>query len=266
MAATIIEHVSSRSQTIGAAPSAELIYKIWNTEDEAEVKAKLLATAPASYLGLQIGDWTIEPDGQVWTATVPYVDKSINDKFSLSLAGGTAHISTALEHIAEYGPGPNPPPGFAGAIGVNGDTVEGVDIGIRAFAFTITRYLSNAAIDAFVDDMYTKSWNSNSAVVSLAVDGLAMTFQIGELIYKDGSAVPRENADDWEIILNFAAEPNTTTLSVAGIGPIIKKGWEYLWVRHVDDEDQDAKQLVRKPDSVHIEKVYEAADLNTLLS
>ena len=43
---------------------------------------------------------------------------------------------------------------------------------------------------------------------------------------------------------------------VGNIGGIFNRGWEYLWVRHSDDEDSDAKVLVKRPTAVYVEELY----------
>ncbi len=45
---------------------------------------------------------------------------------------------------------------------------------------------------------------------------------------------------------------------------ISKKGWEYPWVRYVDSEDAVAKALVKKPQAVCVESVYEGGDFSGL--
>jgi len=51
--------------------------------------------------------------------------------------------------------------------------------------------------------------------------------------------------EDWEIAFKFAASPNATDLTVGDITGIEKKGWEYLWVRYADAEDEET--LIQQP-------------------
>ena len=60
------------------------------------------------------------------------------------------------------------------------------------------------------------------------------------------------------------ASPNANNLSIGGINGINKKGWEYLWVRYVDDKDAAAMMMVKKPLAVYVEKVYQAGDFSLL--
>ena len=51
-------------------------------------------------------------------------------------------------------------------------------------------------------------------------------------------------------------------LQVGDIVNVNKKGWEYLWVRYGDVEDQ--KVLIKQPESVYVERVYEPGNLTLL--
>jgi hypothetical protein len=67
-------------------------------------------------------------------------------------------------------------------------------------------------------------------------------------------------ADDWEITFRFAASLYRTGIVVGEITGIAKKGWQYMWVRYADAEDDAAKAIVKKPVAVYVEKVYEEGD------
>ncbi len=62
----------------------------------------------------------------------------------------------------------------------------------------------------------------------------------------------------------FAASPNVTGQTIGDITGIDKKGWEYLWVRYEHKKDETANELIQRPISVHIERVYRTNDLNDL--
>jgi hypothetical protein len=61
--------------------------------------------------------------------------------------------------------------------------------------------------------------------------------------------------EDWEIAFKFAASPNATDLTVGDITRIEKKGWEYLWVRYADAEDEET--LIQQPVAAYVEQVDE---------
>jgi len=85
----------------------------------------------------------------------------------------------------------------------------------------------------------------------------------GECLFLGASGSKRGDGD-WEIGFKFAASPNKTNLTVGDITVPAKKGWEYLWVRYEDKEDANAKILVKRPLSAHVEKVYHDGDLSQL--
>ncbi len=86
-------------------------------------------------------------------------------------------------------------------------------------------------------------------------------FAVGEVLFLGASGSQR-GADDWEITYRFAASPNVTGLAVGPISGINKKGWEYLWVRYADAEDQNV--LVKQPIAAYVEQVYELGNFSTL--
>lgn len=86
-------------------------------------------------------------------------------------------------------------------------------------------------------------------------------FAPGEVLFMGASGSQR-GQDDWEITFRFAASPNAVGLTVGDIVGIDKKGWEYLWVRYADAEDENT--LVKQPIAAYVEKVYEEGDLSLL--
>ena len=81
-------------------------------------------------------------------------------------------------------------------------------------------------------------------------------FSAGEVLFLGASGSKRGD-DDWEISFRFAASENRSYITVGDITGVAKKGWEYMWVRYADAEDDEAKAIVKKPVAVYIEKVYE---------
>jgi len=45
---------------------------------------------------------------------------------------------------------------------------------------------------------------------------------------------------------------------------IEKEGWQYLWVRFSDEEDNVAKTLIKKSIAAYVERVYEYGDFSSL--
>ncbi len=77
-----------------------------------------------------------------------------------------------------------------------------------------------------------------------------------------GASGSQRGQEDWEITFSFAASPNATGLTMGDITDIDKKGWEYLWVRYQDAEDEDV--LVKQPAAAYVEQVYPYGDFSLL--
>jgi hypothetical protein len=70
--------------------------------------------------------------------------------------------------------------------------------------------------------------------------------------------------DSWQITFRFACQPNATSLTVGPVTGIVKRGWDYLWVRYEDIEDTTAYSLVKRPVGVYVEQVLPLGDFSTL--
>jgi len=258
--ATIIERYDSRESTEGVeSPSVDLIFVVQGTEDDGAVRALVEATIPALYTGLVFQTYHISHQGGgVWEVTARYGKKEPKDtndsSFSFDTGGGTTHITQSLATIGSYAPPGKVAPNFKGAIGCTTDSVEGTDVTIPVYSFTETHYLPVAVVTgAYKAALFYLTGKVNNA----AFKG----FAIGEVLFQGASGSQR-GEEDWEITFRFAASPNVTGLSVGLITGINKKGWEYLWVRYADAEDQNV--LVKQPIAAYVEKVYDEGDFSGL--
>lgn len=258
--ATIIERYDSREATEGVeSPSVDLIFVVQGTEDDGEVRALVEGTIPALYAGLVFQTYHItHQGGGVWEVTARYGKKEPKDtgdsSFSFDTGGGTTHITQSLATIGSYAPPGKAAPNFQGAIGVTTDSVEGTDITVPVYSFTETHYLPVAVVTgAYKAALFYLTGKVNDA----AFKG----FAIGEVLFQGASGSQR-GEEDWEITFRFAASPNVTGLSVGPITGINKKGWEYLWVRYSDAEDEHV--LVKQPIAAYVEKVYDEGDFSGL--
>jgi len=91
-------------------------------------------------------------------------------------------------------------------------------------------------------------------------------FDAGEVIFMGASGARRgtKSTDDWEITFKFSASPNETEIVIGEITGIRKRGWEYLWVRYDDQEDEFATMLVKRPRAAYVEQVYRYGDFRQL--
>ncbi len=257
---TIRERFDSREATEGIeSPAADLIYVVEGTEDDSEVRTLVESAIPAIYLGLVFQTYHIAPlGGGIWEVSARYAKREPKDtgdsSFSFDTGGVTAHITQSLDTIQRYAPSGFTAPDCKGAIGVTTDSVEGTDITVPVYNFTETHYIPVASVtSAYKATLFLLTGKVNS--------GSFRGFAVGEVLFLGASGSQR-GADDWEITYRFAASPNVTGLSVGSISGIAKKGWEYLWVRYGDAEDQHV--LVKQPISAYVERVYELADFSGL--
>lgn len=260
MPVTINEKFDSREATIGVeSPSIDLLYIVQGTNDDSVVKSTVEANIPAIYGGLLFQDYHIAPQGgDVWEVSVRYGKKEPKEtgesSFSFDTGGGTTHITQSLSTVNGYAPSGFNAPNFKGAIGVTHDSVEGTDITIPVYNFTETHYISAALVTgAYKATLFSLTGRTNNA----AFKG----FATGEVLFLGASGSLR-GEDDWEITYRFAASPNVTGLTVGDITGINKKGWEYLWVRYADAENEQV--LVKQPIAAYVERVYEEGDFSGL--
>ncbi len=266
MPVEVLEKFESRQVTTGNNPSVELRYTIRGTNDDVEARSNLVATAPSFYDPYG-GGWfflprdtiTVQPvgdllwEGIVRYGTIPPTNESV---FSFDTGGGTQHITQSRQTVESYAPSGQTAPDFKGAIGVTNDSVEGVDITVPVYQFSETHYLPDETVTpAYRYVLFQLTGKVNSA----AFKG----FGQGEVLFL-GATGSKRGTGDWEVSYRFAASASVNNLTIGEITGIDKKGWEYLWVRYADADDDTAKALVKKPIAVYIEQVYADGDFSLL--
>jgi hypothetical protein len=243
--------------------SAELTYIVRGTTSDADARLALLANAPTSHDGLSRDDAEVEEIAPgSWLGVVRYASADQlppevgESSYSFETRGGTQHITQSLQTVASYAPTGVTTPDFKGAIGVQSDGIEGVDITVPVFTFSETHHFDDANVTtAYKSTLFSLTGKTNNAPFK----GLAT----GEGLFL-GAAGTRRGDDSWEISFAFAGSPNVTDLSVGDITGIAKKGFEYLWVRYQEAEDATAKMLIKKPIAAYVEKVYREGDFSAL--
>lgn len=197
-------------------------------------------------------------DTRKWLADVSYrkapppVQLEIGEQvFTFDTGGGTQHIMNSLS-TTKY---PGGAPDFKGAILVNENGPQGIDIVIPTYRFTEIKVLTAAQVSSsYKATVFGLTGQTNDASFK--------GFAANEVLFL--GAQGRQRGDDgWEVTFNFAASPNLTGLTFGAVTAVAKKGWEFLWVHYKKTDDGD--RLVRQPDSVHVEKVYEEGSFAGLL-
>ncbi len=51
--------------------------------------------------------------------------------------------------------------------------------------------------------------------------------------------------------------PSAYNIVAGNIVIPVKRGWDYLWFRYADAEDDSAKVMVKRPVSAHLERVFD---------
>lgn len=254
-----------RTRRGGERPGVDLTFSLLGYATEGDAETALLAEAPTSVGVFVRKSWSVrEIGGSNWEGVVSYSRSGTIDKeppetgyseFAFDLTGGTQRIQQSLATVASF---TNLPisADFGRAIGVtrNGDTisVEGVDVVVPEFNYSETHYIAAATVtNAYVQTL--------KALVGTVNDAPFKGFAAGEVLFL-GARGSRRGPADWRIDFLFKIEKNVTGVSIGAITGISKKGHEYLWVLYEDAVDTAAKMLVRKPQIVYVEQVYETAD------
>lgn len=251
-------------------PTAEFQWKLEDDAnadfDPSDAAAALLAAAPSSYSGLALLRYAIRPTEtkKLYFGTTEYGKRKKREidsyEFDFEIGVRTEKRTQSLATTAYTASGTAP--GFQGAIGVNDDRIEGVDINVPTFSFSYTAYKDASAITAtFKDNLYACAAKVNSA--SYTVDG--QTFAAGELLFL-GATGSLRRSDQYQITYRFEASKNVSGLTIGGISSISKKGWEFLETLYAPVIDGSAGNfVVKRPKAVYVHQVYETAAFATYL-
>jgi len=271
MAISFSEKYDSRTITTGsdgAAESAEFLYTLRGVADDSSARILAGNSTAVAYGVLARRSITLEPvhiditnaDACIWDVTVQYGAKDEPDTgneptFSFDTTGGTQHITQSKQNISKTAAS-GAAPDFKGAIGVTSNGVEGVDITVPVYAFTYTYYLE--------PEMVTQSFRAQIFNLTGKVNsGSFRGFAAGEVLFLGATGSVRRG-EKWEITFRFAASQNRTNITIGDITVPSKKGWEYLWVKYAEQEDEEAKTLVQQPVAAYVERVYDEADFSPL--
>jgi hypothetical protein len=260
MPVTVLEKWDSRDTTLAESSAVELRYLVAGTESDADVTNQVIAQSPASYNGLPRESVTFSRIGErEWEATVRYATQPLSDNepsFTFETGGGTAHITQAIGTSGVYVAPGRTAPDFKNAIGVSRDSVDGVDIVVPTYKWTETfRFPGAFVTGTYKSQLFSLTGRTNN----LSFRG----FQAEEVLF-EGARGSRRGIGDWEITFAFAASPNVTGMTVGSITGINKKGWEYLWCRYADFEDEAAQMLVKRPVAVIVNRVYPSGNFSLL--
>ena len=195
---------------------------------------------------------------EVWECSVKYSSNKEPEKgdwkWEFDTTGATQKITQSKQNVGNYAPAGKTAPDFKGAIGVTDDSVEGCEIIVPQFKWSETHQLDADVVTwAYSQVLYQMTGKTNL--------GAFRGFAANQVLFHGAKGSQSgKNPDLVELTYSFAAGLHAAALVVGDINGISKKAWEYLWVRYGTVDDYNAKKLVKRPTSVHVERVYDGAD------
>jgi hypothetical protein len=294
MALTWVEDGDSRSATIyrlGKKSTATMqrSYKVFGTDDDVAVHADAnnrISTLepywqyPGTSVNLRAESYSLSYLGdKAWQVTVNYEKMGADDDTqkdplkrsrSFDTSGGTQHITqcqaigagATLDFEKRF---PENASNMSGAIGVDGDSVAGVDIVVPQLTWTENYDVPHA----YVTSAYIKTVAGLTGTVN---NNAFRTFATGEVLFMGCSGSHEWDEEKgfgpWSLSFKFVASPNAgagqtmPAMTIGNISGITKNGHEYLWVRYESKVDSDA--LLQHPKAVYVNKVYREANFSDL--
>ncbi|MDO8302566.1 MAG: hypothetical protein Q7T18_04920 [Sedimentisphaerales bacterium] len=261
MAITVAERYLGRSLSRGTNRSAQVEYIIQGTDGDVAAADAMYSYLTTNNLlvwdtGIPYTSTTVEQiSDQIWIATVQYGYTNTQDtasQVSFDTGGGSQKITQSAVGMAVSLYPASPVIDFKGAINVDDNSVNGVDIVVPQYNWNEQRYYSSIS-SGYQQTLYLLTGKVNS--------GSWHGYAQGEALFL-GASGSRKGGGSWEMNFKFAASPNKTGIQIGSITGIAKKGWEYLWVRY--EKNTSGGVLVQTPASVHVHQVYEYGDFSGL--
>lgn len=246
--------------------SSERRYVVRGPTTRTAAEAEVAASTPSMDGTMVRKGWSLkQTSDKTWEAVVRYSSApstEIGDvKISGSTKGGTFKQTHALEHISTTAAS-GTHPGHAGAINVTKDGIDGVEIPLPTFTFSIQR--------VFAPGTVTNAYMATLAAATTCVnDDTWYGFAKGEVFL---SGIGFElNLETETVTYDFEVSPNQEDITVAGItknttppARPAKEGWDYLWVEYRETSDDATGYAKQTPVALHIERVYEYFDFSLL--
>jgi hypothetical protein len=222
-------------------------------QDNEEEQVRLAVWA---YCPTFIGNWPRRryhqstTGGGIWQAEVQY--EIITWQYAFEINGGTEHITQSKATPLKVMQGGAAAPDLKGAIGYDGMTVHGCDIYVPKATWTEGYEVPALEVTPAYQRQVRGIVGKTNAVGFRGEDPYSVM-----LLGVTGS-LSSSNPDFFQLQFRFACEKRRTSFYVGSILVSEKKGWDYLWVRYT--EDTDGNQIIRKPNAVYVEQVYDAVD------
>ncbi len=179
-------------------------------------------------------------------------------KFAFDTTGGRQKITQSLETVGKYAPAGKTAADHKGAIGVTDHGVAGCEIVVPKFTWSETWQLPIADY----------GWDYSQvlkAVTGRVNAGVFRGFPAGQVLFRGGKgSASNKDPKLIEITYAFDQSDDVQSQTIGDITGVNKAGWQYLWVHYAEEHDETAKTLVRRPDAVYVERVYDSANFGLL--
>jgi hypothetical protein len=264
MPATALWNLEGTEVTTGASPSARLRYTVKDATDESDALAAVATAAPSTYNGMPRSSRSCETiDASTFVVTVTYQPNRFESaagaspRFEFDTTGGSEQMFLALSTIASYAaPGAGTAPDMKGGINVTSDGPQGISRPVPVYNFSETHTIAAASFtSAYKATIFSLTGKVNNATFK--------GFAAGEVLFLGARGASNANGD-YEITFSFSALPNVSGATFGPFTGVTKKGWDYLWVHSVEEEDTTAKRVVKRPQHAYVVQVFPYANLSSL--
>lgn len=288
MAITFIEDGDSRQATIvrrgkKGTSTYTKSYKAFGTSDDSELHASINAQISTLGYGWQypgvtdaklwVEQYSVAYLGDdAWQVTIHYEKAGAEPETSDPLKRARSFDTTgATQHITQAKPVgsgstldfeyrfPSTATNMSGAIGVDSNGVNGVDVVIPQLQWQEQYDVPNAYV--------TATYVRGIAGVTGSVNNASFRgFSAGEVLFMGCSGSQewddQKGKGPWSLSYRFVASKNVTGQTIGSITGISKGGHDYLWVKYQDGVS--GSSMLKYPKAVYVSKVYPDADFSLL--
>lgn len=169
---------------------------------------------------------------------------------SIDVTGQSVHITNSLEVVASIGMDPTD---RKGAIGFDGQNVQGADIIVPGYNFQLTY-----VVDDFTQEQKIFIAENVGKTNSDEFRGFAE----GEVLFL-GCQAQQQGDGTWRLTYQFSRQPNETDIAIGDLTVPSKKGWELLDIYYANDA-QAGVGAIKPPKFVYVHRVYDEFDFDDL--
>jgi hypothetical protein len=264
MAVAVYEKPNSRRFTRGENPGLEVEYVVEGATTQLAASDAVAGFTPTKvdiwgdgWLYVSRTSWTVDQQSPTgWVATVAYgrTPSTEETEEAFDTTGETQHITQSMVTW----PGSPSAPDCKGVIGAGIDSIDGCDIVVPSFRYTLTKWMSPSRM--------TTAYKRMLFWLTGCVNGSEWKlFGLGEALYM-GARARRRGWGDWEVQHEFRCRPNRTDVKVGPFQQIRVGGWQYLDVRYRDTVvgTGSAAMLTKTPMAVWVHQVYRVGNFSQL--